>query len=88
MGEPKSSSSPLFLQSAQDLAARLGAHQGDVAHALTQEARDLVALFQTWEKARPTDDQRIAGIQRLFELNRRAMDFLARQTKTTRRTDI
>jgi len=37
-----------------------------------------MALFLSWQTSRPADGDRVAGIQQLFDVNRRAMDLLAR----------
>jgi len=71
-------SSPFFLTSAEDLRLRLEALPGADAVALANEARELTVLFREWQLHRPTDDARVAGIGRLFELNRKAMDFMAK----------
>jgi hypothetical protein len=75
----QSLASPFFLSNAEDLARRLEASPLAEAQKLAAEAKDLIALFRTWATSRPTDDARVAGIGRLLELNRRAMDFMARQ---------
>ncbi len=72
-----SSSNNLFLDSAEHLALRLEQESSPEAVALAQEARALTALFYEWQTTRPADDVRLAVIQQLFELNRRAMDLLA-----------
>jgi hypothetical protein len=71
-------SSPFFLGNAQDLVQRLDGMGAPEAQRLAAEARDLVVMFQSWVVTRPSDDVRVSAIQRLFELNRRAMDFLAK----------
>jgi hypothetical protein len=35
-------------------------------------------VFTSWQSARPPDDVRLSTIQRLFALNRQAMDVLTR----------
>jgi hypothetical protein len=56
---------------------RLEQEGSDAARALAREARELMARFTEWQHVRPTDDARVATIRRLFELNRRAMDYIA-----------
>ena len=73
----QSASTRLFQESAEDLALRLDQEGSDTARVLAREARDLAVKFAEWSMQRPTDDARVATIQRLFELNRRAMDYLA-----------
>ena len=72
-----SASTHLFLDSAEQLALRLEQEPSGVAHALAREARELAARFALWQNERPADDVRVATIQQLFELNRRAMDYLS-----------
>ena len=72
-----SASTHLFQDSAEQLAVRLEQERTDAARALAGEARELAAQFSTWQTERPADDIRVATIQRLFDLNRRAMDYLA-----------
>lgn len=72
-----SASTHLFQDSAEQLAVRLEQEPGEAARALAAEARDLAAQFAVWQRERPADDVRVATIQRLFDLNRRAMDYLA-----------
>jgi hypothetical protein len=73
-----SASTSLFHESAEHLALRLEQESSPEALALAEEARGLVALFIAWQTSRPADADRVAGIQRLFDVNRRAMDLLAR----------
>jgi hypothetical protein len=82
--EDKSSSVPLFRQSAEDLAGKLSEIGTAESMGMAREARDLAETFRAWEKARPANDLRIAKIQQLFALNRRVMDFLAQRNKPKR----
>jgi len=52
---------------------------------LAREARELVETFKSWSRKRPEDSARIAAIQRLMELNRRVMDYLAQRQKASRK---
>jgi hypothetical protein len=72
-----SASTHLFLDSAEQLAVRLEHDGSETATALAAEARALVARFAAWQSERPADDERLATIQMLFDLNRRVMDYLA-----------
>jgi hypothetical protein len=47
--------------------------------AMAQEARQLVEEFRGWRSKRPLDHVRINAIRQLFDLHRRAMDYLAQQ---------
>jgi hypothetical protein len=73
-----SASTSLFHESAEHLALRLEQESSPEAVALAEEARALVALFFAWQSSRPADTDRVDGIQRLFDVNRRAMELLAR----------
>jgi hypothetical protein len=79
VSEGQSTTSPLFENSAEEVANRLEAHRSDVAMAMAQEARQLVEEFRAWRTRRPLDHVRIAAIRQLFDLHRRAMDYLAQQ---------
>jgi hypothetical protein len=70
--------SPVFLQSAEDLALRLERIGNTEALIMATEARDLLHEFRSWASRRPTEAERFPVIDRLFALNRRAMDWLAR----------
>ncbi len=79
MSEGHSTTSPLFENSAEEVANRLEAHKTDIAIAMANEARQLVDEFRSWRSKRPLDHVRIAAIRQLFDLHRRAMDYLAQQ---------
>ncbi len=72
-----SASTRLFEDSAEQLALRLEQDGSESARGLAREARELAAAFRGWARQRPADDVRVATIERLFDLNRRAMDYLA-----------
>jgi hypothetical protein len=76
-------SSPIFEKSADDLAERLEVLGGPMALEMAREARSLAVMFRGWAHERPADDVRINAIQSLFDLNRRAMDFMSRQPQST-----
>jgi hypothetical protein len=67
----------MFLESAIELADRLEREPSEGAQQLAREARELVARLVEWQAVRPADEARVETIQRLFELNRRALDYLA-----------
>lgn len=73
----QSASTHLFQESAEQLALRLEQEGTEAAAVLAREARELASRFARWAEERPQDDERVATLQRLFELNRRAMDLLA-----------
>ena len=68
----------MFHESAEHLALRLEQESSPEAAALAAEARALAALFLAWQTSQPADTDRVAGIQQLFDVNRRAIDLLAR----------
>jgi hypothetical protein len=76
--EEQTVTSPVFLQSAEDLAQRLERIGNTEALIMASEARDLLEEFRSWAGRRPTEAERFPVIDRLFALNRRAMDWLAR----------
>ena len=73
----RTSTAPLFRQSAEELVHRLGDDPSAIARALVAEAQELMNVFTQWEKDRPTDETRVARIHQLFELNKKVMDHLA-----------
>jgi hypothetical protein len=73
----QSASTRLFLESAQELAVRLEQEGSEEARSLAREAREILASFEGWATRRPSDDDRVTTIQKLFDLNRRANDILA-----------
>jgi len=79
MASNQSVSSPVFLSSAEYLLLRLDAIGAPEARLLAAEVRAIVVTFRAWLGERPTDDVRVTTIQTFFEVNRRAMDFLAKQ---------
>lgn len=82
--ENRSSSIPLFRQSAEDLAQKLANIGTAESMTMAREARDLAETFRGWEKQSPDNAARIARIQQLFALHRKAMDYLAARHKARR----
>jgi hypothetical protein len=74
---PTSASTSLFLENAEKLAARLEQETSGAAQLLALEARELAAQFFAWKEKKPEGSVRVARIQQLFDLNRRAMDLLS-----------
>jgi arginine utilization protein RocB len=72
-----STATAIFQESAEQLASRLEQEASDAAREMAIEARALAARFAEWQKERPPDKVRVATIQQLFELNRRAMDYIS-----------
>ncbi len=79
MSDDRSTSWPLFRESAIDLATKLAEIPTAEAAGMAHEARDLAGIFLSWDTKKPENDARIARIRQLFELNRRVMDFLAKR---------
>lgn len=79
---PPSASTSLFQDNAEKLAVRLEQERSSEAHVLAHEARDLAAQFLSWQSQKPDGTVRVARIQQLFDLNRRAMDLLAQGSKS------
>lgn len=77
MSDSASRSSPVFMDSAEDLVARMGTIGTAEAAAIASEAQQLVDTFRGWLTHRPADDVRVASIRRMLDLHRRAMDYLA-----------
>jgi hypothetical protein len=73
----QSASTRLFQESAEQLALELEQEGSEAAAVLAREARELVDRFRAWVHERPSDEERVATLQRLFALNRRATDYLA-----------
>ncbi len=73
----QSASTRLFQESAEELAFQLEQQPSEGAALLAREARELAARFRAWTVERPSDEERVATLQRLFELNRQAVDYLA-----------
>jgi len=74
------SSAPVFVQNAEELMARLSQATSPAAKSLLDEARALSAAFRRWETEKPPNEVRVAAIQELLELNRRARELLAHGT--------
>jgi hypothetical protein len=73
------SSAPIFVESAEEVIRRLAPISTPEAAMLVHEAKRLSEEFRTWEKVRPEDGVRLAMIRSIFELHRKAMDYLARR---------
>jgi cell division septum initiation protein DivIVA len=73
---PASASTSLYLENAEKLAARLAEEKSGEAQRLADEARELASQFFSWKSKKPEGSVRVARIQQLFDLHRRAMDVL------------
>lgn len=67
-----------FAQSVDDLVRRLASDPSEGAQAMLREALDMSQRFRAWQTERPSNEARVLAIRQLFDLNRRAMDFLSR----------
>lgn len=67
-----------FAQSVDDLVRRLASDPSEGAQAMLREAIDMSQRFRAWQTERPSNEARVIAIRQLFDLNRRAMDFLSR----------
>ena len=74
MRDENTASSPIYLETARHLAERLAGAPGPAARALHAEAVALAEIFGRWETQRPTPDEKVSAIQRVFDLQRRAME--------------
>jgi hypothetical protein len=83
MKEEQSITSTVFLESAEELLGRLDRLGVPEAQMMSREARDLADEFRSWALRRPDEAERFATIDRLFALNRRAMDWMAHREATT-----
>lgn len=65
---------PTFVASAKELVKGLANDDSPEAVAIKAEASELIRFFESWPKDRPTNESRVAAIQRLLELTRRNMN--------------
>jgi hypothetical protein len=70
-------SAPIFVANAEELIQLLANEPSPAARAMQREAETMAEQFRRWQTERPTNAARVAMIQELFELNRRARDHLA-----------
>lgn len=71
------SSSPVFIQTADELVKRLERDGSEAAGVLVREASELAACFRRWQTEKPDQEARVVTIQRLLDLQRRAMTYLS-----------
>ena len=71
------SSERTFARSVDDLIRRLTPDPSNEAQALLREALELDGSFRAWQTERPSNEDRVLVIRRLFDLNRRAMEYLS-----------
>lgn len=70
-------SAPIFVDNAVELIRLLANEPSPTVRGMQQQAEELAERFRRWKAERPTNAARVAMIQELFELNRRARDHLA-----------
>lgn len=70
-------SAPIFVQNAEELIHLLANEPSPTVRAMQKQAEELAERFGRWQSERPTNAARVAMIQELFELNRRAREHLA-----------
>jgi hypothetical protein len=75
-----------FLRSAEELQAKLGGVPTAESMGMAREARELAETFKSWQTRRPADDAKIVAINRLMELNRRVMQYLAQRPRPPRKS--
>ena len=85
MPQDLSVSSPVFLTNAEELVTRMERQGSPRALVMAAAARELVDTFRSWQRERPEDEVRIATIEKLFDLHRQAMDYLANQAPVSGR---
>jgi hypothetical protein len=71
-------STPLFITSTEDLMGRLSRLDTEEARSLLAEVKELHTEFRRWEHHKPPDDIRVKSIRKLFDLQRRTMDYVAK----------
>lgn len=75
--EDGTQSASLFTSTLLDLIRKLECVADDKARALVVESRQLLAMFEGWAQTRPAQEERIARINQLFDLQRRSLEYLS-----------
>ena len=65
---------PTFVASAKELLKALANNDSEEATAIKKEAAELIVFFESWPQDRPTNESRVAAIQRLLEITRQNMN--------------
>jgi len=68
---------PVFAEKAAELVRRFESDDSDEGRSIRAEAIDLTSFFDRWKLEHPTNEDRVAAIQRLMDLSRRAMEHLS-----------
>jgi hypothetical protein len=66
----------IFVDTAEEVLRRLAGDSSPEALAMINEAQELAHVFRTWQVVRPADSERLAAIRRIFEVQRKAMEYL------------
>lgn len=72
---------PVFLNQARDVVRMVENDTSSEARAIHHEAVELAGFFERWRTEQPTNLQRVAAIQRLLDLSRRAMEHTTRSAR-------
>ena len=70
---------PIFLQTAQALVSRLSQDTSAKGRDLAKRAQVLVDTFQSWPSTPPSPDVRAATIHQLLDLQREALEHIAKR---------
>jgi hypothetical protein len=79
MSESKTSGTSaglIFVDTAEEVLRRLAGDSTPEAMAMVREAQELARVFRMWQVVRPADKERLVAIQRMFEVHRKAMEYL------------
>jgi len=77
-------SSPIFENIARELVQLLEPYGDPEARALRFEAKQLLEVFRSWARQRPTSEDRIMLINHLLSLQRTAMEFHTNRPPSSR----
>jgi hypothetical protein len=77
---PSTSSLPLFEQSCKEVLARLEGDASYSADGMRIEARDLLAVIESWKTDLPAAEARSATVSKVMDLYSRTLDYLANKS--------
>jgi hypothetical protein len=72
---------PVFLNQARDVVRMVEHDASPEGRSIHHEAVELTRFFERWRVEQPTNQQRVAAIQRLLDLSRRVMEHTTRNTR-------
>lgn len=72
---------PVFLNQARDVVRMVEHDTSPEGRSMHQEAVQLTSFFERWRTEQPTNQQRVAAIQRLLDLSRRVMEHTTRSSR-------